>query len=566
MSALIFKTLYVQSTTQRLAGRFVFEPGLNLITGADNSIGKSTLARLPLWTLGCAMAFDTGWKNFDVRTLLKFELRGKEHFVTRYRDEWRIRTDDGRWICHEIGSDEFEEEFASLVGFGVKLPRKKEPWIYEVPSPEHYFMAFYVDQMRGWVEPLNSFDIYKYENWKASVLPFHVGYRPAEYYELEAEYAKGKQEVQDDTDLIDRFTKAVDVLDLFAPEEDLPTTDVELDSAIADIQGTMVAVKRREQRALAVLRAKQEELEVTKVQLGIAKVAVGELEKDYDYANDQLESDVLICPLCATRHDNTLLERASLLQDRADAEHQVEELTERQSRTEATISATLSRLDTVREDLAKLNRRFKRLDKDVTLKSILESMGTDSVRRRATAETNEARKRQRDSNKRLYTLRQELGALIDYDHVDNISRYYRSELRALCEVLRLKPDFDIETITPLEFRKLRAAGGGADNLRIRLVYYLALHRVVQHFKTETLAPLVLDTPNQQDQGALNYVGVAAELKRRAVQQTQFIVCATRHEAMSQLEVDSHVIELDEGRLLSEAVFDRYEERFIGWFA
>ncbi|WP_186079067.1 nucleoid-associated protein [Burkholderia gladioli] len=296
------------------------------------------------------------------------------------------------------------------------------------------------------------------------------------------------------------------------------------------------------------------------------EVAVGELEKDYDYANDQLESDVLICPLCATRHDNTLLERASLLQDRADAEHQVEELTERQSRTEATISATLSRLDTVREDLAKLNRRFKRLDKDVTLKSILESMGTDSVRRRATAETNEARKRQRDYNKRLYTLRQELSALIDDDHVDTINRYYRSELRTLCEVLRIKPDFDIETVTPLEFRKLKAAGGGADNLRMRLVYYLALHRVIQHFKTETLAPLVLDTPNQQDQGALNYVGVAAELKRRAVRQTQFIVCATRHEAMSQLEVDSHVIELNEGRLLSESVFERYEERFIGWFA
>lgn len=566
MSALIFKTLYVQSTTQRLAGRFAFEAGLNLITGADNSIGKSTLARLPLWTLGCDMAFDKDWKEFDVRTLLKFELSGREHYVTRYRDEWRIRADNGLWTSYEVGSDEFEKVFASLVGFGAMLPRRREPWIHEVPSPEHYFVAFYVDQMRGWVESLNSFELWKYENWKPTVLSFHVGYRSAEYFNLNAEIAKGKQAVQDDANLIDRYSKAVDVLNLLAPEEELPTTDTELDSAIADIQGTMVAVKRREQRALAVLRAKQDELEVTKVQIGIAKAAVEALEKDYDYANDQLESDVLICPLCATRHDNTLLERASLLQDRADAEHQIEELTERQSKIEAGINTTLGRLSTVREDLSKLNRRFKRLDKDVTLKSILESMGTDSIRRRATSETNEARKRQRDYNKRLHTQRQELAALVDEDHDENINRYFRNELRELCRVLRIKPGFDLDVATPLDFRKLAAAGGGADSTRLRLAYYLALHRVIQHYKTETLAPLVLDTPNQQDQGALNYNGVAAELKRRATRQTQFFVCATRHEAMSQLEQNSYVIELDEGRLLSEAAFNRYERRFNDWFA
>ncbi|SOT46206.1 hypothetical protein [Burkholderia cenocepacia] len=216
--------------------------------------------------------------------------------------------------------------------------------------------------------------------------------------------------------------------------------------------------------------------------------------------------------------------------------------------------------------MSKLNRRFKRLDRDVTLKSILESMGTDSVRRRATSETNEARKRQRDYNKRLYTQRQELAELVDEDRDETINRYFRSELRELCRVLRIKPGFDIETATPLDFRKLVAVGGGADSTRMRLVYYLALHRVIQHYKTEVLAPLVLDTPNQQDQGVLNYSGVAAELKRRATDQTQFIICATRHQAMSQLEQDSHVIELDEAQLLSKEVFDRYEHRFDDWFA
>ncbi|MDR5855776.1 hypothetical protein P9239_18990 [Caballeronia sp. LZ062] len=566
MSALIFRTLFVQSTTQKLAGRFGFEPGLNLITGADNSIGKSTLVRLPLWTFGCEFPFDDDWKNFDVRTLLKFELNGRERYITRYRDQWRLRAEDGSWMSYQIGSDAFEKAFASLVGFGVLLPRRKEPWIHEVPSPEHYFAAFYVDQMRGWVQPWHSFDIWKYENWKAPVLTFHIGYRSSAFFELDGQIAKGKKAIADDADIIDRYSKAVDVLNLLAPEEELPTTDTELDSAITDIQGTMVAVKRREQRALAVLRAKQEELEITKVQLGIAKAAIDELERDYDYATEQLDGDVLICPLCATRHDNTLLERASLLQDRSDAEHQVVELTERQAKIESSITATLGRLENVRDDLSKLNRRFKRLDKEVTVKSILESMGTDSVRRRANMETIEAKRRQRENNQRLFTQRRELAELVDDDHDEEIRRYFRSEMRNLCEVLRIKPGFGLETTTPEDFRRLAASGGGADSSRLQLAYHLAIHRLIQHYKTETLAPLILDTPNQQDQGALNYTIVASELKRRATVQTQFMVCATRHDAMAALEQNSHVIELDENQLLSAEAYERYKQRFEGWFA
>ncbi|KWA72253.1 hypothetical protein BGV52_10140 [Burkholderia ubonensis] len=65
---------------------------------------------------------------------------------------------------------------------------------------------------------------------------------------------------------------------------------------------------------------------------------------------------------------------------------------------------------------------------------------------------------------------------------------------------------------------------------------------VRKFKTEDLAPLVLDTPNQQDQGALNYSLVSAELKRHARVETQVIVCAISHKDMAALEQDAHVVD------------------------
>jgi hypothetical protein len=78
-----------------------------------------------------------------------------------------------------------------------------------------------------------------------------------------------------------------------------------------------------------------------------------------------------------------------------------------------------------------------------------------------------------------------------------------------------------------------------------------MHRLNRHFKTEVLAPLVLDTPNQQDRGALIYSLVSQELKRRATKDTQLFVCASRHAVMQTLEKDSTVIELDENQLTND---------------
>ncbi|ABK06976.1 MULTISPECIES: hypothetical protein [Burkholderia cepacia complex] len=565
MSALIFKQLFVQSTSQKLAGRFRFEPGLNLITGDDNSIGKSTLVRLPLWTLGCDFDFDTLWAPFDARTILEFEVDGRTYLAARHRNQIRLKVGEEPWTVYHSTSDAYEQAFASIVQFGAVLPRRKEKWIHEVPPPACYFSAFYVDQRRGWTEPWGSFVIHKYEDWRRPVINFHVGYHSAAYFEVGAEIAKGLQHIDADQGLIEKYGRAVEVLTLLAPPEELPTTDAELDSAIADIQNSMVAVKRREQRALSVLRAKHEELEITKVQRGIAQAAVDDIEKDYDFASTQLRDDVLVCPLCGTLHDNTLLERASLLQDRAQAEQQVASLTATQSKIEAAIETTLRRLDAVREELAKLNRRFKRLDKDVTVKSILETMGTDSVRRRAEEVTTTARLRLRANKKTLAEQRAAQSELIEDGKEESINAYYQSELAGLCDTLRLSPAFDVRTALPTGYRELAVSGGGADSSRMQLAYHLTMHRLIRHFKTEVLAPLILDTPNQQDQGALNYGLVSEELKRRATKDTQLFVCATRHAAMQTLEKDSTVIELDENRLLSTELYERLQAGFVRVF-
>ena len=561
MNALILKRLFVQSNSQELASEFRFGSGLNLITGDDNSVGKSTLVRLPLWALGCEFEFDKDWTAFDASVILTFEVGSIAYAVARHRDSVRLKEGDADWVSYEKITGDYARAFARIVKFGALLPRRKTTWVHEVPPPAFYFSAFYVDQRRGWTEPWNSFVLHQYEDWRRPVIAFHIGHLPASHFELGAEIARGYQTIVEDMQIIGKYSRAVEVLALFAPPEDLPETDVELDSAITDIRESMIAVKRREQRAIAVLRGKQEELEVTKVQRGIAAAAIEELRKDYDFAVTHIPGETLVCPLCATVHDNSLLSRAGILQDEEQASAQFIFLGERQSKIEAAIATTLRRLDTVRQELAKLNRKYKRLDRDVTVKSLLESMGTASIKRRADEATESANTRVRASKKTLRVKRDEQRELVDEDKVAAIDGYFRTELKMLCTELRIKPAFDIDSATPTDYRRLAASGGAADGSRLQLAYHLAIHRLIEHSHTEVLGPLILDTPNQQDQAALNYALVSKELKRRAGGKRQFFVCATRHPETSALEQDTTVIELREDRILTDKDYGRLEPMF-----
>jgi hypothetical protein len=69
MPNLVFKRLTIASDTLKSANQYTFKPRFNLITGNDNSIGKSTLAKLLFWTLGGDPSLDFTWQSFGIRAL-----------------------------------------------------------------------------------------------------------------------------------------------------------------------------------------------------------------------------------------------------------------------------------------------------------------------------------------------------------------------------------------------------------------------------------------------------------------------------------------------------------------
>lgn len=74
MRSLKFKQLLLLSDTNKLANRFNFGEGRNLITANDNTVGKTTIVKLLLWGLGCEPALDSKWASQDCKVIIKFSI------------------------------------------------------------------------------------------------------------------------------------------------------------------------------------------------------------------------------------------------------------------------------------------------------------------------------------------------------------------------------------------------------------------------------------------------------------------------------------------------------------
>ncbi|MBU2714423.1 hypothetical protein, partial [Zooshikella harenae] len=66
MKTLKFSRLVVISDTENSANQFMFQDHLNLIISKDkNTVGKSTLVKMILWTIGCDVEFADEWKTHN---------------------------------------------------------------------------------------------------------------------------------------------------------------------------------------------------------------------------------------------------------------------------------------------------------------------------------------------------------------------------------------------------------------------------------------------------------------------------------------------------------------------
>ncbi len=542
MRKLILEKITIISHSTKSARQFEFGRNLTLITADDgNSVGKSTLAKMVFWSFGCDPLFSPVWKALDCSSIITFSIDEESYSIHRYKNEMSFRKDGELLKVYDKITGAFSEKFAELVGFDVLLP-KKNSFTLEVPPPAYYFLPFYIDQKRTWVKPWDSFtNLQQYSKWAQPVISFHSALISKEHFVVEGDIYDIKEEVNEVQNNISELNNAVTILKNNIKEQDF---NVDSESLASEL------IKCEESIKLNIGETSRVKIDIieVEVQVNLAKSIIVELDKDYIFSVENMNEGSIECPTCGTIHENSIANRSSILIDKEIAQKQLGLLLEEKSQLQKTLMILRDEIFGFKSQLAKLQAAFEtsnsraltefatnNVDKQVEV--IVEKKTSDLVSKQL------KEKGLRKSQKDLVS-KEQLN-LIKEDFANTFFKY----------ITKLKVNIDASLIkSPLDYNKIYEVGGAAEDARAVLGYYLALYEHISSHSKEVISPLVIDTPNQQEQSTENYRKIVEAITRGVDDNNQYIICAMQHGALEKLFENAKIIRLDEGKILKTSEY------------
>lgn len=502
MKNLRFEKLELLSTTERKGRTVVFHPRLTVITG-ENDVGKSSVIKSIYWAFGAPVRMHPEWLKAKVKARVSFAIDGERFSIVRDGTAFGVFDGKGDPLIATRGvTSELGPFLAKMLDFGLVLPNKSG--VIETPPPAYMFMPFFIDQDSGWKQALESFDNRgQYKNPRKAVVEFHSGIRPNRYYELQARKSAVQLEIAELGRDRQVLKKAVDKLNLQPAFTGTEFTELEHRESV-----DRLLVELRDLRAVRLKSASEladlvDERELVSEQMRIARLAMEELGKDYAYAS-KTEAEVF-CPTCGTVHDNDFTNKFSILDDREacaqflrDQYDRLIAIRKRAHKVEARLNDTDVLIDKVAGTLAET-------EGDLTLREVIENASANMARGLFDAQLDDIRAEVDRRAGEIVEIDAEVKKLDDKKRRKEIEAYYAELMTGFLRILNVRR-IDLDSAIKI-VRKVNDTG--SDQPRAVLAYHLALMKTVFRFSSALTAPMIIDSPNQQDQDATNVAAMIA---------------------------------------------------------
>ncbi|MGR5330830.1 hypothetical protein [Photobacterium damselae] len=554
MKGLQFQRLVLLSDSKRLANQFTFPKRLNLVTGSDNSIGKSTLVKNLFWAIGCEPLFDEEWKSNDVKAILYFKVNQQEYIVSRYTDGIYFGRKGTVLAKYSKVTGQFAEDFAEEVGFDLMLANRNNG--LDCPPPAFYFLPFYIDQKKSWDEPWNGFEgLGQYSNFKKNLIKYFCGYLSSEHFELEEDVFAQKAIEQEANQQVSRITDAMSVLDEVVPEQTIAFTQAELESIQQEIEKELTAFSAHQSKLFEQQSSLANEIHDLEQQHLIASTSARELDEDYIFAVENVPSDSLECPLCGVEHDNSLLSRAGLLADKEGLEQQVSSIKialedKYRQRTELTeeLNFVTSEIERINEKYLKEDTPEEESNEQQAFEQALYVISQKKVNSNVVQKKESYLLQSQHAKEKQKDIKKEQRKLVKKKDKDELNELFMGNLVESINALSATGINLNGVNAPMDYKKI-LGGGAAEGTRGTLAYQLAILRQINHANHCQLAPFVIDTPNQQEQAKHRYEQVMDVVTENIPNGYQVILCAMDNDALSSYKQEAHIIELGGNRLL-----------------
>lgn len=483
----------------------MFHPRLTVIQG-ENDVGKSSVIKSLYWAFGATPPkFHGSWKSANVKALVTFTVDEIRYRILRDHDTFGVFDAHGALL---LSTNQIGKELALFLGdlINFKLVLTNRDGDPTTPPPAFAFLPFYIDQDSGWGKSLDSFaQLTQFIDFKKDLLEFHTGIFPNEFYELGAD----KRSLQVDQKTLEAdlriVSKAVERFKLETSFDGLELSIEGHEQAIEQLLVRLQTVKRVRQERAGKLTDVLDQRMILDQQVDIVRASIAELEKDAKFAGDVAEEEIF-CPTCGTLHRNDFASRFSIVEDR---EACFEFLATAKQKTNALVAQAIKAEADVQEadqTLREIQASLDRKQGDVSLLEVIESRGRRIASDVFVGQIEDLDNQIVEILKKIANIDRRLSELKDKKRREEIVKYYSGFILSYLNRL------DVTNYSADDYTKLPARIGetGSDLPRALLAYFLAILKTVHKYSTSLFAPIVVDSPNQQDQDPKN-VGAMIDL-------------------------------------------------------
>ncbi|WP_200898290.1 hypothetical protein [Gluconobacter oxydans] len=517
MKNLKLRKLLLLSHHEKKARTVEFGADITVVCGG-NDVGKSHLIKSIYAAFGAdAAVVNEKWKLAQPAIAVEFTIDDEAFTILRINNQFGLFDAEHELMWSESALvNEVGRRIAALLNFEIELPTKYEALI--TPPPQFLFLPFYQDQDRGWNDQWASFkSVSMLPDYRRSILEYHTGIRPREYYQARTkkiEAVRFQGELKAERKALDRATARLQANRTtlgvpFEPEEFAEQIE-RLLGELNEISPQYETVRKK----VSELQSRRAELVE---QIVIAGSALQELDHDFRFLQDIADNEIT-CPTCHAVYENDFAHRFGLIGDadacrgfltsaraalvvvERDIDREKRAITEFQGRTEkleAILSETRGKIKL--QDMLK-DESQRILDSTIAAERAIIQEEIDLWLGKERIASEKMKEYDSPSRKK------------------NILQFYRDKLRAFAEELGVNfVDAVGKSVAP----KINETG--SYGTRAFIAYNFAVLHTICEYSTSCFAPIVLDTPLQQDQDKLNADAILQFIRDRRPVGTQLIM-------------------------------------------
>jgi hypothetical protein len=548
MKRLYFTELRMLSTVERRARKIVFDRTRTVIKGL-NDTGKSSLIKTIYRTLGAEPPqIHPRWESADVRSALTFELEGETFTILRDGGRFTLFDSDMAKIeSFDRITTQMSPFFARLFSFHLRLKaRGKETQA----TPAFLFLPFYIDQDYSWTKAWSGFQkLQQFAEWSTDVVHYHTGIKPNQYYESKDKVNRANVLL---TSVVERRALLERVLDKLEKKLARAQCDVDIESYQKEVERLLTECSRLQEEE-EMLKEKLVSLynnqSLLRSQVHVAESASKEFAEDYRYATFEIPETEVTCPTCGACYENSFAERFAIAHDEDRCREVLAQLRDELGAVDKSIVELRKETAAKKTSSLRLRQILDERREQVTLKDIIENEGKKEVQQILSSDMRRLEYQRRRLDGAIAELQRKMRDAVKRERQKEITDKYLEYMRRFLRLLDV-------TSQPLEaYQRMtgRLKETGSDLPRALLAYYFSILRTIGEFSASTYCPIVIDSPNQQDQDPKNLKKMLSFIKDQQPEGSQIILGLVGTEG---IDFEGKVIELTTKRyLLREEEYD-----------